>query len=154
MAAAWTLYLTERPCLRGATLRGGERQLRQCHPKPSQTWSRVPTNRSNGTFRVVHRPDQLCLTADSVATHAVIRLAACAANASNALQEWRALQDGHIQLATAAGSPPKPVASPTCCDGKYVAPASFGHFRGQDHVAFPPQDGVPQGPYSLPMTGG
>lgn len=123
------------------------------NPKPSQTWSRVPTSRSTGTFRGVHRPDQLCLTADSVATHALIRLATCAANASDALQEWRALRDGHIQLATAAGSPPKPVASPTCCDGRYVAPASFGHFRGQDHVAFPPQDGVPQGPYSLPMTG-
>jgi hypothetical protein len=131
-------------------------------PKPSQTWWQVPIGNSSGTFRIIHRADRLCLTATSAAIHAGIRLAACAADASNALQEWRALADAHLQLvagaaaaAAAAGPPPpKPAVAPTCCDGEYIAPQSFGHFRGQDHVAFPPQaDGVPQGPYSLPMTG-
>lgn len=125
-------------------------------PKPSQTWMRVPTSNKGGssTFRIIHRVDRLCLTATSAATHAAIRLTTCTANASNALQEWHGLPNGHLQLVTAGvGPPPPPPPNPTCCNGEYVAPTSFGHFRGQDHVAFPPQDGVPQGPYSLPMTG-
>jgi|EP01047_Picozoa_sp_COSAG01_P051540 hypothetical protein len=124
--------------------------------KPSQTWWQVPINHSIGSFRIVHRDNRLCLTATKSAIHAGIRLVACAANASNALQAWHALPNGHLQLVTTASGGPhpwKPVTPPTCCDGEYVAPASTGHFRGQDHVSFPPQDGVPQGPYSLPMTG-
>ena len=56
------------------------------------------------------------------------------------------LPQGHIMLA----KDEKKNASATCCDGEYIAPASLGHFAGQDHVTM---NGLPQTPYSLPMTG-
>lgn len=134
------------------------------HPTPSQQWSVVPVPAGSvgspastpPKVLLVNRDHRTCLSATNAAVHAGIVLVDCKdPGTPAALREWVLLPQGHVQLAATAAPPGPPGPEPpTCCSAEYVAPAtSFGHFRGQDHVAFPAVDGVPQGPYSLPMTG-
>ena len=115
-------------------------------PLPSQRWKLAPFSSGSSAklYHIVHVADQLCLTATSSVIHAGLRLTKCSDTA--ALQRWTMLPQGHIMLA----KDEKKNASATCCDGEYIAPASLGHFAGQDHVTM---NGLPQTPYSLPMTG-
>ena len=92
------------------------------HPRPSQRWGLSPA-RNGTTYHVTNLASQKCLSAMRAGPHSPIQLVDCASTQS-ALLEWILLPQGHLMLASTAHHP-------TCCDAEYVAPASYGHFRGQ-----------------------